>query len=260
VSRRRTLGLLLVLLLAAASVSVNMARTFEVVDGAGVPLDPAYIVYSRIGSRLNPVHPVTYRASELVLERSDRTGRITIPSAVNVHLPFPIETHSSPWIELVYVPRMHNAWGQFNAGSPSRRGLFEIDSTRRRGIVADLSGEPQLWQGTMSNLSSVIQRLVWRPPEKAPLRQTDPASAALARELIEHFRQEYDAFLARYGDEARPRPDMPPYLSGSSDEEKRRWSESVETDLAREPRWGMLITRLFNDELKLFERYQGDLR
>jgi hypothetical protein len=259
VSRRRTLALLLVLLLAAASVSVNMPRTFEVVDGAGVPLDPAYIVYSRIGSRLNPVHPVTYRASELVLERSDRTGRITIPAAVNVHLPFPIETHSSPWIELVYVPQMHNAWGQFNKGSPSRPNVFEIDAGRRRGIASDLSGDPGLWQGTLSNLSSVIQRLVSRPG-KAPLRETDPASAALARELTGHFRREYDAFLARYGNVARPRPSMPPFLSGSSDEEKRRWSESVETDLAREPRWGIVITRLFKDELKLFAEYEAQLR
>jgi hypothetical protein len=144
VSRRRTLGLVLVLLLVAATVSVNMPRTFEVGDGAGTPLDPTYIAYSRIGSRPIRCTLSPTGASELALERSDRTGRITIPAALNVHLPFPIETHPSPWIELVYVPRMHNAWGQFNERSPSRPNVFEIDSTRRRGIASDLSGDPQL--------------------------------------------------------------------------------------------------------------------
>ena len=259
--RIRLAGLVLLGLLAVASISINLRATFHVVDTAGAPLAPSYIAYTRQGQRLNPVHPVSYRARDLALARGDANGNIVIPSALLVHLPFPVETHPSWWTEMVYVPRMHNAWGSFNKLAMSRPGIFVIDDENlRHATVSDLSGAPQLWEGSLRNLSSIINRLASRMPDKAPLRQTDPTSAALTIELIGHFRQEYESFLARYHDVPRPRPEMPDHVRMSSQEEQERWSTHIDADLTREPRWGMVITRLFSDELELFKGYEAELR
>ncbi len=257
--RLRLVGLVVIVLLAAASVSFNARTHFQLTDTTGAPLEPIYIAYARVGHRLNPVHPVTYQARPLALARSASAGSVPIPAAFHVHLPFPLETHPSLWVEMVYVPRMHNAWGQFNKGSPSRRDIFVIDATGHGATVSDLSGEPQLWEGSLRNLSSIINRLASRMPDKAPLRQTDPASAALTIELIGHFRQEYESFLARYRDVPRPRPELPDHVRLSSQEEQDQWSKHIDADLAREPLWGMVITRLFKDELELFKGYEAEL-
>ena len=45
---------------------------------------------------------------------------------------------------------------------------------------------------------------------------------------------------------------MPPYARWSGPEEQKRWAESVEADLAREPTWGALIRRRYTDELRYF--------
>ena len=51
-----------VVLLALASISFSRSRSFELVDQAGAPGNPAYLAYSYSGSRLNFVHPVSYEA------------------------------------------------------------------------------------------------------------------------------------------------------------------------------------------------------
>jgi hypothetical protein len=256
----RKAGLILVVLLAAASISINVPATFHLRDASGTPLHPGYIAFTREGHRLNPVHPVSYRARELALARDDGNGNIVIPGALLVHLPFPLETHPSLWTEMVYVPRMHNAWGSFNKLAESRPGIFVVDNETRRATVSDLSGEPQLWEGSLRNLSSIINRLASKAPDRTPLKERDPATAALTLELIAHFRQEYESFLARYRDVERPRPDMPEHVRFSSKEEQQRWVEMIDADLAHEPRWGALITRLFGGELKGFQEYERDLR
>jgi hypothetical protein len=58
----------------------------------------------------------------------------------------------------------------------------------------------------------------------------------------------------------RPRPEMPEHVRGSTTEEQQRWTEHTDADLAREPRWGMVITRLFSGELELFREYEAALR
>jgi hypothetical protein len=259
--RLRKVGLILIVLLAAASVSINIPATFHLRDASGAPLHPSYIAFTRQGHRLNPVHPVSYRARELALVRSDDSGSIVVPGTLLVHLPFPLETHPSWWTAMVYVPRMHNAWGSFNELAMSRPGIFLRDEDdRRRATVADLSGEPQLWEGSLRNLASIIDQLASRAPERAPLKQRDPATAALTLELIAHFRQEYESFLARYQDVEPSRPEMPYHVRFATKEEQQRCVQMVDADLEREPRWGSLITRLFAGEIKVFEEYEAELR
>jgi hypothetical protein len=67
--------------------------------------------------------------------------------------------------------------------------------------------------------------------------------------------QEYEAFLDRYRDVARPTPPMP---AGLTEQERRAWYEMVERDLAREPRWGDVAQRLFAREAERFAGVAAD--
>lgn len=256
--RRIRIALLaLLLLLAAASVSVHAGRTLHIVDPLGRPL-AAYVAYRYDGSTLNPVHPVTYHASALALARAGDDGRVAFPWAVHVHLPFPLQTHPSRWVEMVYVPSLHNAHARFGPDAIAWPGAFEFDAAAGRVVVTDASDRPELWEGTLSQLSSMIQQVVPKPfrPD-ARLRDRDPVTADLALELIGHFRQEYEAFLARHGDAIRSTPPKPPLWN---DEENRRWEEMVRADLAAEPTRGVQAKRLYGSFPTYFLEYEAELR
>jgi hypothetical protein len=117
-----------------------------------------------------------------------------------------------------------------NKGSPSRPGVFELDSVRR-AVVYDLSDRPELWHGSMMDLVSLINRIVYRRPGERPLGDTDPATAVMVLELIGHFRQEYDSFLTRYGSVPRPMPGMAADEPWTTAEEKRRAEGSARGEL-----------------------------
>jgi hypothetical protein len=250
--RRIHIALGLIALLIAASVSYTGCYTLETVDADGQGVT-AYAIYHHQGEWLNPAHPVSYDATRHTVVRSDDAGRIRVPSAVHVHLPFPLQTHPKLRIEMVYVPRLHNAEGRISSGYvASTAGVWEMDAVTRRAVVFDLSDRPERWQGTLSTLSFFIRPLV-----SGELRDLDRSEAATLAELIGHFRAEYDAFLVRYGDVRRPQPPMPVLFS---DEEKRRWAEMVDADLAREPTWGMEIRRLYAVEISRLAETEAALK
>ena len=243
--RLRLTAIVVITLLALASVSVKLPRNLEVSDPSGTPAHPVYVAYSYFGSRLNPVDSVTYRAGRLTLARSDQPGRVVIPSALHVHKPFPLETHPRLHVEFVYVPRLHNATARMNDD---------------RAVVADLTGQPDLWHGTLTSIVSMISRFTARTDGEPSLRDAEPAEAALVTELITHFRREYEVFLERYRDTPRPRAQMPEHIKALSEEEQRRWREFTDASLAREPLWGMLVTRLFEEEVKRLTQLDLELR
>ncbi len=257
VRRVRIALVALALLLAAASVSVHAGRTFHIVDPHGRPL-AAYVAYRYDGSTLNPVHPVTYRASALALARAGSDGQVAFPWAVHVHLPFPLQTHPSRSVEMVYAPSLHNAHARFGSDSITRPGAFEFDAADQRVVVMDASEQPDMWEGTLSQLSSLIQQVAPKPfrPD-ARLRDHDPVTADLALELIRHFRQEYEAFLARHGDAIRSMPPRPPL---ANEDETRRWEAMVQADLAAEPTRGMKAKRLYGYYSTYFREYEAELR
>ncbi len=258
-TRRRLVLVSSALLAAVASISFQPGRTFVLVDAAGATIDRAYVLYQFRGHRPNFAHPVSYEATPLTLARGDG-GRVAVPAAWQVHAPFPIETHPSRRIEIVYVPRLHNAWGHLNDGSPSIANVFVVDQPGVRATVFDLSDRPQLWEGTLRNLSSIIGRLVAPPVEGNHRPAIDDATAALTRELISDFRQEVSSFLSTYGALRRPRPEMPASVRWDTVAEQARWNAMTDDDLAKEPTWGVLIGRLFTDELENFERWAAGSR
>lgn len=230
-----------VAVLVALSVSFTGRYTLEVVDAGSQP-QLAYGLYHHKGDWLS-VHPVSYDATEPRIVKTDSAGGLTIPAAVHLHLPFPVQTPPKLWIEMVYVPRLHNAYGRVAGGDAiSTAGTWEMDRSGRRAVVFDLSDSPERWQGTLANLSFFIGHLV-----SAPALRRDGSATAPLIELIGHFRGEYNAFLARHGDTRRPRPPMP---AGLNDDERRRWNEMVDQDLTERPTWGMEIRRRFETELK----------
>jgi hypothetical protein len=83
---------------------------------------------------------------------------------------------------------------------------------------------------------------------------------ALTRELIGHFRSELAAFMTTFGATPRQKPEMPAWARWSGPEEQKRWAESVDADLAREPTWGALIRRLYTDELRYFATREAEAR
>ena len=258
-SHRRLFGFFLLAALVAGSVWVTPRRAIELVGEPEAALDPIYVAYEFLGYRPNFVHPVTYRARPLAVARNESPGRVIIPAAFHLHAPFPAKTHPSLRIALIYVPRLHNAWGQLNDSSPSRAGIFTVTAPGRRAIVSDLSDRPELWEGTLRNLASSIQQLAARTTGEPRLADVDAVTAARTIELIDHFRGEYDAFLARYRDVERARPEMPAHVRWAPAEEQQRWTAMIDADLARQPRWGSLIVRLFADELHVHERYRAEL-
>lgn len=251
--RLRLIALFPLVLLVAASASYTSGYTLEIVDKDGRP-HVAYALYNHQGQWLNPVHPVTYNATERTVIRGGDNGRLTIPGAFHLHLPFPIKTHPRLSIEMVYVPGLHNAGGRI---APlyvaSTAGVWEMDSTGHRAVVFDMSDDPERWQGTLSNLSFFLGPLL--PPRSQEL---DPATAATLVELIGHYRAEYEGFLARHADAPRPRPPMPATFFNEDD--KRRWIEMVDTELDQRPTWGMEIRRLYEREMVSLTEIEAALK
>ena len=251
-SRLRLIALVLSVLLVAASASWTSGYTLEIVDEDGRP-QVAYALYNHQGEWLNPAHPVTYYASERTVIRGPGDGRLAIPGAFHLHLPLPIQTHPRLWIEMVYVPALHNAGGRIAPGyAASAAGVWEMDAMGRRAVVFDLSGDPERWHRTLSSLSFFLGPLF------SPLSpKLDPEAVATLAELLGHYRAEYEEFLSRYDHAPRPRPPMPASLFNEDD--KRRWIEMIDADLARRPTWGMEIRRRYEREIASLDDVEARL-
>jgi hypothetical protein len=250
---RRRLWQALVLclaVLAMASVSINCGRTFVVSDTQGAPVHGAYVAYHHEGTTYAVVEALTYQASRQALLQSDVNGRVVIPWAVHVHLPL-VQSHPVVNIDLIYAPTLHNglAWVS-RLGAVSRPLEFEVSADLANVRLADVSGDPFLWQGTLMNLSSLLSRLSSRPT-------AGEATPRLIRELAERFKGEYAAILDRYGDVLRPVPEMPVAVRGSTEQEQRAWRAMVENDPAQRPRWGDELKRRFATEIEIYSRGKG---
>jgi hypothetical protein len=238
-----------------SSVSVDRGRTLRVEDIDGAPIEDVLVVYHHEGYRLNPAHSTTYEASRRSIVQSRSGGQVEVPLSLHVHWPFPIETHPGLRVDLVYSPAFHNGLATIGDRAVGREGAFDVAGDLASVRLADLTESPALWEGTLRNLSSIITRLIGERSSNPPRRQTRPETTALIRVLVGHFAQEYEAFLDRYRDVIRPKPQMP---AGLTEEERRRWNEMVNRDLAREPRWGDVAQRLFAREVELFARVESD--
>jgi hypothetical protein len=102
------------------------------------------------------------------------------------------------------------------------------------------------------NVRSMIDRLLYERSFRRPRRAPRPETAALTRQLIEHFAAEYAGFLERYDDVPRPTPEMPVVVRDGTEADRRAWEEMTARSLAREPRWGDHARRLFAHDVERF--------
>ena len=254
-TRRHVLTLALALALALLSVSIDRGRTLRVVDIYGAPVEGVFVVYHHEGYRLNPAHATTYEASRRSIAQSCSIGRVEISPSVHLHWPFPIETHPGLRVDLVYAPAFHNGLATIGDRAIAQSGAFDVAGDLASVRLVDLSDSPALWEGTLRNLSAIIGRLISEQSSSPPRRRPKPDTTALTRVLAGHFAQEYGAFLDRYRNVTRPRPQMP---AGLTEEERRAWNEMVDRDLAREPRWGDVAQRLFAREAERFASVESE--
>jgi hypothetical protein len=243
--------------LAVGTISWTSGESILLSDERGEPVPEAFVRFHYEGSLINPVHPVTYVARGSIIIRAGPDGRAAIPFRVHVRRPLPLSTPPSAFIDCVYVPGLHNAFGPVPDWAMSRDGVFTVDDERQRITVLDVSRDPERWDSSLRELYRCIQNTIATVGSMAPADPDDVQTNTHARELIEHLRREYAAFLAAYGHTARTRPEPPPFQSGK---ERRLWQEQVDAHIAREPLWGPYFERMWRGEIKALDGMAAALK
>ncbi|HSC27003.1 MAG TPA: hypothetical protein VLD67_06990, partial [Vicinamibacterales bacterium] len=239
------------------TVSWTPGATFRLADEDGRPIADAYVRFHYDGHLINPVHPVSYVASGSVIIRPDAAGRVTIPGRVHFRRPLPLSLPPSLFVDHVYVPRLHNAFGPIAKQTMPRPGVFSISEDRNIVSVADVSGAPERWELSLRHLYDCIRETLTRNGSRTSAASGDMQTAAHARALADHLRREYAAFLAVYGRVARQRPSEPEW---GSERDRQLWREQIDAQLAREPLWGPFVERTWESTLKELERLEGSAR
>jgi hypothetical protein len=171
-----------------------------------------------------------------------------------VHWPFPIETSPRLVVDLVYAPPLHNGLATIYGTPISQPGAFLVETDLATVRLSNCSENPALWEATMMNVGSMIGRLLYERDHGQARQRPRAETGQLTRRLIEHFTSDYAAFLERYGDVARPMPEVPAVIRLGTDAERQAWREMIARDLAREPLWGDVAKRLFASEVDRFAR------
>ena len=252
---RSGIAVTVAVLFAAATVSWSLPTTLILTDRDGAPVSDAYVRYHYEGELVNPVHPVTYVARGSAITRSDADGRIRIPFRLHLRSPLPVSTPPWLYVDNVYTPRLHNAFGPIAERSTSRPAVFTLDEGHERVTVFDVSGDPERWERSLSDLFDSIRST--SPAAMAPADPDDAGTAAYTRELIAHLRREYDAFLAKHGSARRGRAPEPAGLTAA---ERQAWLERADADLVREPLWGPYFERMWQRNLQELDRLEAALK
>ena len=250
-------AVLLVSAFALATVSWTPAATFRLIDEHGAPAADAFIRFHYDGHLINLVHPVSYIARGSVIVRSDADGLVRIPGRVHFRRPLPLSTPPSLFIDHVYVPRLHNAFGPIAKQTMPRPGVFSISEQRDVVGVADVSGSPERWELSLRFLYDCIRETLSRDGSRTPAAPGDARTAAHALALIDHLRREYAAFLAAYGSVTRQRPAEPQW---GSERDRQLWREQIDAQLAREPLWGPFMERIWEHHLRELDDLEAAIK
>jgi hypothetical protein len=235
--------------LGTATLSWTRAVTIEVRDGTGRPAAGAYLRYHYDASILNPVDSLSFVARGSAIVRADGDGRVRIPFRLHVRAPLPLSSPPRLFVGHLYVPRLHHAVGPSPISLVSLPGRIIVEEGPRVTLF-DASASPEHWERSLVWLYDGIREAV---QGRARLADPRDGSAAHVRELIDHLRAEYVAFLARYGQTPRARPEPPVWLAAG---ERDSWAKQIDESLAREPLWGPLIERTWDGRLAELERFE----
>jgi hypothetical protein len=238
---------LVTLAVAAASISISPETKGKLVDEKGKPIEGAYMVYYYRGYRFNFVDSISYWRPGAII-RTDATGSYRMPRLWHIHSP--LDGRLSPWIALVYMPRLHHAFGPLVPGKSSFPGRVMFDETNQATVLSDFSDNPYEWSRSMESLHSIISELRYGKTHKR--RYQVPLS--VEQELTNHLFDEYEDFMRRYADTPREPGPFSSYFNTLSSEEQERRLKNIKIALEREPLWGQLMQRLWHRDLEALKR------
>jgi hypothetical protein len=241
VTRRRRLAVAALVaaaaLAAATQVHVTLPRTLLLVGPDGKPLAEAWVGYHFRGHRFATVQSNTWdRPGELARTED---GEMALP--LRVHLrSWPLATGPEPVIDLVYVPRLHNATGPL--GDDGRAGRVTVNGDRL--VVADLGNDPEAWLASLQMLYGFVAYEVLAEGDGPwshvrPGTVTDLANALAAESL---------AFRRQWGSVARGPAHAPPHLEAGS-AERTAWEMGSAAELAGAPLWGDRLGARWHEDL-----------
>jgi hypothetical protein len=203
----------------AATVSYAPALDGRVESLAGGAAPGAYVTYSYRGSRFNFVDSLSYARPGGVV-RTDAAGAFSIPGFLHVHRP--LDGRLEPWIDWVYAPELHHAFGPVGPLTESVSGLIEVDWARGLIRLADLTADPERWSRTIE---------------------------LLEREgRMEDARAEYRTLLARHAGTPRAMPDAP-HLRYLPEVEREARLAEMRQEIEREPLWGAYLEQRWGERL-----------
>jgi hypothetical protein len=250
-SRRWAIQLALAIVLggaAVACVSVSDDVVGRLVDQRGRPAAGAYIAYYYSGARFNFAHPVTATRPGAIA-RSGADGTYRLPPLLTVKPP--LDSSFRAWIELVYAPPLHNAFGPVGPLTESVTGVVQIDRAQGVMTVADLTGDPDGWARSIERLYSFVRFSLERSRNDRPFADVPPAAKA---ELAQEVAREYRAFLHLHGAARRePGADDPSWAFLTEDDREQRRKTRAGA-IARDPLWGPHMERLWRTRLEELAR------
>jgi hypothetical protein len=249
------LGGLAAALVVLASVSWSLPRTLVIIDEQGAPAAGAYVRFHYEGNILNFVHPLSYigRGSQII--RADDEGRAIIPGRLHLRRPLPVSTPPAVYIDHIYVPRLHNAFGAVTPLSNAREGVFAVDEDEGRVTVSNVAESPERWERSLAYLFDAIRETASGSREAA--EADDRRTRQHALELIGQLRAEHQAFLARFGATERPRLEAAP---GGLAAERAAWQQKLDEEWTRQPLWGPFFVETWTRRLEELESVEARLR
>ena len=72
----------------------------------------------------------------------------------------------SPWIEFVYIPKLHHAFGPLVPGKSSFPGRVAFDEKNQATVFFDFSDKPYEWSRSLVELYAMIRQLNYDAKEK----------------------------------------------------------------------------------------------
>ena len=244
---------LLTLVIAAASISIAPETRGKLLDDKGDPIEGAYIVYYYRGYRFNLVDSITYWRPGSII-RTDSTGSYKIERLLHFHNV--LDRKLFPWIEFVYIPKLHHAFGPLVPGKTSFPGRVAFNEIKQATVFSDFSDNPYEWSRSINELDAMIRQLNYDAEEKG--RYQVPVS--VRQDLMDHFLTEYEEFMQRYADTPRELGPFSAYFFALSLEERERTLKRMEEALEREPLWGQVMERKWSRDLKALKHTTSPVR
>ncbi len=244
----KSILVLLVAGLLAASIGVVMPRTVRVVGPDGAPVE-AWAAYHYSGYRFNFVDSIRYsRAGAIV--RTDADGELRL--AGKIYWRFPLDGWLAHRVDMLYAPALHSAIHYPLAAAPFPR-LFGRSGDGKTLFPVDQTGDPEMWGRSLDGLYSFVRYdLMSEPARKVSV--TRATVDTLARQVVADYR----AFVKTHAATPRTAPTMGmEWLQGRTEAEREAALARIREDLAREPLWGPYIERTWGGQIADLGRQIG---